>query len=244
MRGYNGLFHDLSKLDAQSGITFRGYSIPECDKLLTKADEKNATQPLPEAMLWLLLTGEVPTEKQTRDLVADLADRGNLTEDCVKFIQSLPKEMHGMTMLSAAMLYLQPQSKFARAYTEGIHKSKYWQPTMEDSLDLIAKIPRLAAYIYRHKYFGDAIHAKKGLDLAGNYAHMLGQDSFEFRECLRGYLTIHSDHEGGNVSAHTTKLVGSALSDPYLSYVAGNNGLAGPLHGLANQEVLLFLTDM
>jgi len=73
---------------------------------------------------------------------------------------------------------------------------------------------------------------------------MLGYDSLEFRECLRGYLTIHTDHEGGNVSAHATKLVGSALSDPYLAYAAGNNGLAGPLHGLANQEVLLFLTDM
>ena len=44
-----------------------------------------------------------------------------------------------------------------------------------------------------------------------------------------------SDHEGGNVSAHTCHLVGSALSDPYLSYGAGMNGLAGPLHGLANQ---------
>lgn len=46
-----------------------------------------------------------------------------------------------------------------------------------------------------------------------------------------------SDHEGGNVSAHTVHLVGSALSDPYLSFAAGLNGLAGPLHGLANQEV-------
>lgn len=63
---------------------------------------------------------------------------------------------------------------------------------------------------------------------------MLGYPSFEMKECLRGYLTIHSDHEGGNVSAHTTHLVGSALSDPYLSYSAGVNGLAGPLHGLAN----------
>lgn len=58
---------------------------------------------------------------------------------------------------------------------------------------------------------------------------------------MRLYLTIHSDHEGGNVSAHTTHLVGSALSDPYLSFSAGMCGLAGPLHGLANQEVLIWL---
>lgn len=99
---------------------------------------------------------------------------------------------------------------------------------------MIAKLPRLAGYIYRNTYHGDAIHPLKNMDLAGNYAHMLGIDSFEFRECIRGYLTIHTDHEGGNVSAHATKLVGSALSDPYLSYSAGINGLAGPLHGLAN----------
>lgn len=55
---------------------------------------------------------------------------------------------------------------------------------------------------------------------------------------------LHSDHEGGNVSAHTVHLVGSALSDPYLSFAAGLNGLAGPLHGLANQEVLVFITDL
>lgn len=57
-------------------------------------------------------------------------------------------------------------------------------------------------------------------------------------------MTIHSDHEGGNVSAHTTHLVGSALADPYLSYASGVNGLAGPLHGLANQEVLKWLLQM
>ena len=73
-----------------------------------------------------------------------------------------------------------------------MHKTKYWEPTLEDTLDVIAKVPQLAAYIYRHKYFGDAIESKDGLDLAGNYAHMMGYDSFEFRECLRGYLTIHT----------------------------------------------------
>ena len=50
--------------------------------------------------------------------------------------------------------------------------------------------------------------------------------------------------QGGNVSAHTVHLVGSALSDPYLSFAAGMNGLAGPLHGLANQEVLRWLMDV
>jgi citrate synthase len=61
---------------------------------------------------------------------------------------------------------------------------------------------------------------------------------------MRLYMTIHADHEGGNVSAHATHLVGSALSDPYLSFAAGMNGLAGPLHGLANQEVIKWIFEM
>jgi citrate synthase len=65
-----------------------------------------------------------------------------------------------------------------------------------------------------------------------------------FQELMRLYLTIHADHEGGNVSAHTTHLVGSALADPYLSFAAGMNGLAGPLHGLANQEVVRWILEM
>lgn len=64
------------------------------------------TQPLPESMLWLLLTGDIPTEAQVRSFTSELAERGNITEDCLKFIQSLPKDMHAMTMLSAALLYL------------------------------------------------------------------------------------------------------------------------------------------
>lgn len=175
----------------------------------------------------------------------DLKERSHLTPDVINFVKSLPKNMHPMTQLSTAVLYLQPQSNFAKCYAQGIPKSKYWEPTFEDAMNLIAKIPKLAAIIYRNTYFeGKLIESNDNLDLAGNYAHMMGYNSYGMRECLRGYLSIHSDHEGGNVSAHATKLVGSALADPYLSYSAGINGLAGPLHGLANQEVLLWLTKM
>jgi citrate synthase len=73
---------------------------------------------------------------------------------------------------------------------------------------------------------------------------MLGYPDESFQELMRLYMTIHADHEGGNVSAHTTHLVGSALSDPYLAYAAGMNGLAGPLHGLANQEVIKWIYEM
>ena len=64
------------------------------------------------------------------------------------------------------------------------------------------------------------------------------------KRLMRLYLTIHVDHEGGNVSAHATHLVGSSLSDAYYSFASGMNGLAGPLHGLANQEVVIWLQKL
>lgn len=150
-----------------------------------------------------------------------------------------------MTMLSMALLYLQQHSKFFKAYQTGVNKSKYWEYYFEDSMDLLAKIPHVCAIIYRHKYKNSVlIESNNQLDWAGNFSHMLGYESAQMKECLRGYLSIHSDHEGGNVSAHTCHLVGSALADPYLSYSAAMNGLAGPLHGLANQECLKWLTDL
>lgn len=150
-----------------------------------------------------------------------------------------------MTMLSLAVLDLQRHSKFFKAYHAGVNKSKYWETYYEDTMDLLAKLPHICSTIYRHKYKNSKIiQPNHHLDWAGNFSHMLGYESDQMKECLRGYLSIHADHEGGNVSAHTCHLVGSSLADPYLSYSAAMNGLAGPLHGLANQECLKWLTDL
>jgi citrate synthase len=150
--------------------------------------------------------------------------------------------MHPMTQFSAAVLALQTESKFFAAYQRGVNKADYWKYAFEDALDLIARIPQVCAHIYRHIFkHGELIAPKNSLDWGANFAHMLGYTDKNFHELLRLYLCVHSDHEGGNVSAHATHLVGSALSDPYLSFSAGLNGLAGPLHGLANQEVLRWI---
>jgi citrate synthase len=150
-----------------------------------------------------------------------------------------------MTQFTAAVLALQTESKFAKAYNEGISKKQYWDYVYEDTMTLIARLPRVAAYIYRRKYKnGEHIQPDGMLDWSGNFAHMLGFEDEGFKELMRLYLTIHADHEGGNVSAHATHLVGSALSDPYLSFAAGMTGLAGPLHGLANQEVIRWIEEM
>jgi citrate synthase len=148
-------------------------------------------------------------------------------------------------MFVSGIMALQTESNFAKKYAEGMAKKDYWEWTFDDSMDLIARLPRIAAYIYRRKYKNnDHIHPNGLLDWAGNLAHMLGYADNSFKELMRLYMTIHADHEGGNVSAHTTHLVGSALSDPYLALAAGMNGLAGPLHGLANQEVIKWIFQM
>jgi citrate synthase len=150
-----------------------------------------------------------------------------------------------MTQFSLAILALQKDSKFASRYRTGMSKVDYWDPMYEDVMDIIAKLPEIAARIYMRCYKGaQYIAPDPNLDWAANLAHQIGIDKPEFYDLMRMYLDIHSDHEGGNVSAHTCHLVGSALSDAYYSLSAAMDGLAGPLHGLANQEVLRWIMDV
>jgi citrate synthase len=243
MRGITGLVSETSLLDAQEGIRFRGYSIPDLQKQLPKA--AGGTEPLPEGLFLLMLLGELPTEQDVHDLTANWQRRSHVPNHVFAAIEALPKDSHPMTQFVVAVMALQTESKFAEKYAQGMNKKDYWEAIFDDSMDLIARLPRVAAYIYRRKYKNeDHIHPNGLLDWAGNFAHMLGYEDEAFRELMRLYMTIHADHEGGNVSAHTVHLVGSALSDPYLSFAAGMNGLAGPLHGLANQEVIKWILEM
>ncbi|CAF0863387.1 unnamed protein product [Didymodactylos carnosus] len=244
MRGIKGMVYETSVLDAQEGIRFRGKTIEDCQKELPKA--KGGEQPLPEGLFWLLVTSKVPTQQQVEWLTREWNNRAHIPQHVVTMLNNFPNQLHPMSQFSAAITVLNLESKFAKAYSDNVHKSKYWEYIYEDSMDLIAKLPTVAAIIYRNLYRDGtavgAIDSKK--DWSWNFSSMLGYDNKQFTELLRLYLTIHSDHEGGNVSAHASHLVGSALSDPYLSFAAAMNGLAGPLHGLANQEVLIWITKL
>jgi citrate synthase len=237
-----------SVLDANEGIRFHGKTIKDCQKELPKGT--SGTEMLPEAMFWLLLTGEVPSVSQTRVLSRELAEKSGIPKFVEKMLDDFPKDLHPMTQFACAVSALNYESKFAKAYEKGINKADYWEPTFDDSISLLAKLPTIAAKIYQNAYRGGgALPAQVDLeqDWAYNFAAMLGKsgkDNEGFQDLLRLYLALHGDHEGGNVSAHATHLVGSALSDPFLSYSAGLQGLAGPLHGLAAQEVLRFILDM
>ncbi len=243
MRGVTGLVTETSLLDANEGIRFRGYSIPELREQLPKA--VNGAEPLPEGLFYLMLIGELPTEADVQNISSVLGRRSHVPNHVFDAIEALPISAHPMTMFTVAVMALQTESLFAKAYADGMNKKDYWSYMYEDSLNLIARLPRVAAYIYRRKYKnGEHIQPNGMLDWAGNFAHMLGYEDDGFKELMRLYMVIHADHEGGNVSAHTTHLVGSALSDAYLSFAAGMNGLAGPLHGLANQEVIKWILAM
>jgi citrate synthase len=243
MRGMTGLVSETSLLDAHEGIRFRGYSIPELQQKLPKA--KGGTEPLPEGLFYLMLIGELPTEEDAAHITSVWQRRSHVPNHVFAVIDALPVGTHPMTMFVAGIMALQTESNFAKRYAEGMNKKDYWDAAFDDAMDLIARLPRVAAYIYRRKYKRkDHIHPNGLLDWAGNLAHMLGYNDESFKELMRLYMTIHADHEGGNVSAHATHLVGSALSDPYLSLAAGMNGLAGPLHGLANQEVIKWIFEM
>ncbi len=235
MRGVKCMVCDTSEVPPDRGLLVRDIPIGEL------------TDKTPEDIFYLLCTGELPDASSRRALQKDWAARAKVPAYVWKVLEGMPATSHPMCMFNTGILVMQKESEFVKAYNKGMPKTDYWKPTLEDSLNLLAKLPTLAAGIYRLRFKkGKRIAPKPGLDWAKNYAHMLGikDPKGEFADCMRLYLVLHCDHEGGNVSAHVCHTVGSALSDPYYAVAAGLNGLAGPLHGLANQECLNWILDL
>ena len=238
-RGVKCLITDISYLDPFEGIRFRGYTIPEVMEKLPKPPGKE--MPYVEGHLWLLLTGDIPTDSQVAELAADMKAREELPQYVYDVLRAMPRDTHPMTMFSAGILAMQRESKYAKAYAQGVSKMDYWDSTYEDQLDVLARLPILGATIYRMKYQSDVlIPSDPNLDFGGNFAHMMGVPE-PYDDVARMYFILHSDHESGNVSAHAGHLIASALSDQYYAMSGMINGLAGPLHGLANQEVLRWI---
>lgn len=243
MRSVKCMVTETSALDPMEGIRYRGLSIPEVRERLPKV--AGGDEPLPEGLFYLLLTGDIPERHHVDGVTAEWRRREGLPEYCKRVLDALPLDVHPMTQFSIGILALQRQSRFAQV-VHHVGKLEHWDSMYEDAMTLLAKLPHVAAYIYRRCYCGNQ-HIPSGpahLDWSANFAHMLGFEEPEFAELMRLYMVLHADHEGGNVSAHATHLVGSALSDAFLSLSAGMNGLAGPLHGLANQESLAFIKEM
>ncbi len=243
MRGIKSLVTDISYLDPMEGIRYRGYTLPEVLEKLPKPE--GAEMPYVEGLYYLLLTGEIPTKEEVDEIIINFNNRRMIPRYVWDVIDSFPSESHPMAILSAAVMSLQRESHFNVKYKEGISKMDYWSSTYEDATNLMAKMPLIGAYIYNKLYHPEKGHRypKPTLDLGGNFAYMMGKDK-PYDDVSRMYFIIHADHESGNVSAHTGHLVASSLSDVYYATSAMINGLAGPLHGLANQEVLRWLQGL
>jgi len=243
MRSAKVLVTDISYVDPNEGIRFRGKTIPELMELLPKAEGSNF--PLSGGLYYLLLVGEVPSMEEALEVENAWKARSGIPPFVFETLRAMPADTHPMTMFSQAIVALQHESVFARRYREGMQKEEYWDATLTDALNLTAKMPAIAAYIYNLKYGdGGYVSPDPDLDWAANFAHMIGKTSADYQDLTRLYFFLHSDHESGNVSAHTTHLVGSSLSDVYYACAAGMTGLAGPLHGLANQECLRWMLNV
>jgi citrate synthase len=250
IRGVQIQVSDISYVDPLEGIRLRGYSIPEVIDYLPKVP--GGEFPMAGGLFYLLMTDTLPTEKETLEVEREWYLRSEIPAHVYDTIRSFPKDTHPMTLFSAAILALQPYSLFASKYADrmysedGLPKNDYWLYNLEDSFNLAAKLPGIASFIYNLKYRnGEIIPYRSDLDWGGNFANMIGKgDDKRYQDLARLFFIIHSDHEGGNVSAHAAHLVSSALSDVYYSCAAGMNGLAGPLHGLANQECLRWLLNL
>lgn len=243
MRDLPLLYCETSKLDPIEGIRYQGYPILELLEKLPRVE--GAREPLPEAAFLLLLTGEIPTEKLVNYFSDELKQRAQVPVHVFKIIDELPESIHPMAQLSIAVMAMSSESLYSKYYREGMPRKYHWVYTLEDGVNLLARLPRVAAYIYRKRYYNSKhIEPDYNLDWAANFAHMLGFDDPDVYDLFRLYMVLHADHEGGNVSAHTALLINSALSDVYYSFAGALNGLAGPLHGLANQEVMIWIDDM
>ncbi|HSF80304.1 MAG TPA: citrate (Si)-synthase [Anaerolineales bacterium] len=243
MRSVRSLVTDISFVDPNEGIRFRGYTIPEVLKALPKP--QGANMPYVGGLYYLFIVGELPTAEQALEVENEWRSRSEVPGFVFEVLRSMPFDSHPMMLFSQAILALQHGSIFAQRYHEGMTKDEYWEPMLEDSLSLTAKLPTIAAYIYGLKYKdGKYNPPDPQLDWGANFAHMMGIPSPAYKDLSRLYFILHSDHESGNASAHATHLAASTLSDIYYAFSAGVNSLAGPLHGLANQECLRWLLSV
>ena len=234
MRGVKGLVCDTSVVPPEKGLIIRGNEL------------NDVINNIPEDIFFLLLTGKLPNAEEKADLHNEFKSREEVPEYVWATLNALPTDSHPMTMFNTAILAMQGESKFSKQYAIGMQKSDYWKYMLEDSLDIIAKLPAIAAFVYRKRFGkGDRIESNKDFDWSKNYVHMMGFDDPEdkFAGLMRVYLTAHTDHEGGNASAFTASTINSTLADMYYTISGGLNALAGPLHGLANQECLKWILE-
>lgn len=243
-RGLDLLVSDISYVDTNEGLRIHRVPIWRVIELLPKPPGNE--YPLAGGLYYFLMVGELPTYDQAMQMESEWKQRSEIPQYVDEMLHAMPPEAHPMTMFSQAVLAMQTYSEFERGFTNGLQKPDYWKATLEDALNLTARVPVIAAIIYNIKYRNrDRIAPNPNLDWSANFAHMIGRSwDKQYQELTRLFFVLHSDQGIGNVSGHTAILVNSALSDVFYACSAAMNGLAGPLHGRANQDCLKWLLDI
>jgi len=217
----------ITFIDGEKGILrYRGYPI---DELAEKSSFLEVCQ--------LLIGGELPSAAALDAFRADVTRHTMLHEDMKKFFEAMPKDAHPMPVLAASV---------------GALATFYEQPESEDEIRtavirLLAKMPTLAAWAYKHSIGQPFVYPRNDLDYASNLIHMMYATPCEtyrvdpvVSRAIDVLLILHADHEQ-NCSTSTVRLVGSSRAHLYASIAAGISALWGPLHGGANQAVIEML---
>lgn len=219
LRGFPVGYCTTSSVDSQKGLFYAGLPLSD---LVTWT---------PEQVIYLLYAKKVGSQQDVERFTDDLRSRASLDKRTVAYIEGLPREGDPMKLFIMALL------------AAGFNMRKDYR---EDALDLIAKVPSIAAAVINtHGGFGKTTF-RSDLGYIENFAAMLRIPKAhpQLGEVLSLFNILHYDHGGGNLSAFVGKAVASGLEDMYGSIAAAMLALSGPRHGRANEECLHFVQDV
>ncbi|MFO0684354.1 MAG: citrate synthase [Sandaracinus sp.] len=220
----------ITFIDGDKGILeYRGYPIAELAEGASFLE-----------VVWLLTNGELPSKQQLSDYRQQVTMHTMVHENIREFIDGFRYDAHPMGMLISTVSALStfyPEAKNVNdAANRRLHMTR-----------LVAKIPTLAAYAYRHRRGLPVVYPDNDLSYAGNFLNMMFKmTEAKYRpnpaveKALDVLFTLHADHEQ-NCSTSTMRVVGSSKADPYSALAAAAAALYGPLHGGANEEVIYML---
>ena len=223
----------ITYLDGDAGhLYYRGYPI---EQLAEKSNHLEAA--------YLILNGELPTAAQFQNWEAEIGKRRFVHENIKDLIDAFRHDAHPMGMFISAVAAL---SSF---YPESV---EIFDPAVrkEQIIRLIAKVPTIAAFSYRHLNGLPVVYPDDELGYTANFVSMMFKRS-ELRYKLNPVLVhaldvlflLHADHEQ-NCSTNTMRAIGSAYADPYVALAGAAAALYGPLHGGANEAVVHMLTKI
>jgi len=221
----------ITFLDGELGILkYRGYPI---EQLAAKSSFIEVA--------YLLIHGELPTEKELSDFQYEISRHTLVHEDMKKFFDGFPSKAHPMGQLSSLVCAL---SAF---YPESLKSHQSEQELHLSIIKMLAKMATIVSWIYKKSLGHPYIYPQNKYDYVTNFLHMtFGQRTEEIEidpvvvNAMNTLLILHADHEQ-NCSTSTVRIVGSSESNIYASVSAGISALWGPLHGGANQEVIEML---